>query len=161
VTAPGQGERSATFSGEMTAIPGSVRMAMRIDILERMPGQSRYRTITAPGLGVWRWSEPGVKTYRYLKQVTNLGGPASYRAAVRFHWLNSKGHLIRTSERFTPKCDQPGPSAGSTPTAGSTTPAPGTTTTAAGAATPAAGATTPSTGAALLETGSTGPVAGP
>ena len=34
-----------------------------------------FHTITAPGLGVWRASDPGVKIYRYLKQVTNLFAP--------------------------------------------------------------------------------------
>jgi hypothetical protein len=107
VTAVTQAERSATFSGEMTAISGSARMAMRIDVQEQMPGEALFHTITAPGLGVWRGSDPGVKTYKYLKQVTNLSAPAFYRAAVRFRWLNAKGHLIKAIERHTSKCAQP------------------------------------------------------
>jgi hypothetical protein len=109
VTAVTQSERSVTFSGEMTAIPGSVRMAMRIDVQQQPPGDALFHTISAPGLGVWRSSDPGVKTYRYLKQVTNLFAPAVYRAAVRFHWLNANGRLIRAAERNTPRCGQPAP----------------------------------------------------
>jgi len=60
-----QAERSATFSGEMTAIPGSARMTMRIDVQERMPGEALFHTLSAPGLGVWRGSDPKVKSYRY------------------------------------------------------------------------------------------------
>ncbi len=90
VTAVTQAERSATFSGAMTAIAGSAHMAMRIDVQEQTPREALFHTITAPGLGVWRSADPGVKTYRYLKQVTNLSAPASYRAAVRFRWLNAR-----------------------------------------------------------------------
>jgi hypothetical protein len=109
VTAAAQAERSATFSGEMTAIPGTARMAMRIDVQERMPGEALFHTISAPGLGVWRGSDPGVKIYKYLKQVTNLSSPAFYRAMVRFHWLNARSRLIRRMERLTPRCVQLAP----------------------------------------------------
>src|ERR1700731_2677299 len=37
-----QAERSATFAGEMTAIPGSMRMAVRIDLQERLPGEGLF-----------------------------------------------------------------------------------------------------------------------
>jgi hypothetical protein len=102
-----QAERSATFSGEMTAIAGAARMAMRIEVQERMPGEELFHTVSAPGLGVWRGSEPGVKIYKYVKQVSNLSSPATYRALVHFHWLNDNGHVIRRTERRTPKCEQP------------------------------------------------------
>jgi hypothetical protein len=107
VTAVVQAERSATFSGEMTAIPGTARMAMRIDVQERLPGEVLFHTVTAPGLGVWRTSDVKVKLYKYLKQVTDLSAPALYRASVHFRWLNARGHAIRRAERLTPRCDQP------------------------------------------------------
>jgi hypothetical protein len=107
LTAPVQAERAATFAGEMAAIPGSARMEMRIDVLERMPGEMLYHAVSAPGLGVWRSSAPGVKVYRYLKQVTNLSGPAFYRGAVRFRWLSARGRLISTIELRTRRCEQP------------------------------------------------------
>jgi len=107
VTAVPEVERSATFSGEMTAIPGTVRMAMRIDVQERMPAEAAFHTITAPGLGVWRVSDQKVRVYRYLKRVTNLHSPASYRALVRFRWLTARGRVLRHAERLTPRCLQP------------------------------------------------------
>ena len=109
VTAVPQAERSATFSGEMTAIPGAARMAMRIEVQERMPAEAAFHTITAPGLGVWRASEVKVKAYKYYKQVTNLYSPAFYRALVRFRWLTARGHVVRQVERLTPRCLQPAP----------------------------------------------------
>jgi len=125
LTAESQGERSATFAGEMDTLPGTARMEMRIDVLERSPGEVSYRTVSAPGLGVWRASVAGVKVYRYLKQVTNLSGPAFYRAEVRFRWLNAKGRLIATTELRTPRCEQPTPGTQSTPTAPGTPGTPG------------------------------------
>ena len=67
----------------------------------------QFHTVTAPGLGVWRGSAAGVKTYTYIQQVTNLSAPASYRGAVRFRWLNAKGRVIKQQELRTPRCEQP------------------------------------------------------
>ncbi len=106
VTASAQSQRSATFSGEMSAIPGSARMEMRIDVLERPPSAAAFHVIGAEGLGVWRTAAPGVKSYKYIKQVTNLAAPAYYRGAVRFRWLNAKGKLIRAQELRTAGCLQ-------------------------------------------------------
>jgi len=114
-TAVEQTERSATFSGEMTAIAGTVRMTIRIEVQERMPGEELFHTVSAPGLGVWRSSDPGVKVYKDLKQVTNLSAPAYYRAMVRFHWLNAMGDPIKRTERLTPRCVQPAPPPPETP----------------------------------------------
>jgi hypothetical protein len=104
-----QSERSATFVGEMEAIPGSVHLEMRIDVFERLPDETGFHAVIAPGLGVWRSSAAGVKSYKYLKQVTDLSAPAVYRAAVRFRWVNAKNHTIRALEVLTRRCDQPGP----------------------------------------------------
>jgi hypothetical protein len=108
VTAAVQEQRLVGFAAEMTAVPGSVRMAMRIDFEERAPEELEYHTVSFPGLGVWRSSDAKVKVYKYLKQVTNLSAPASYRGFVRFRWLNAKGHVIKRAERLTSRCLQPG-----------------------------------------------------
>ena len=123
VTAVDQSERSATFGGEMISVPGSTRMEMRFDLLERRPQDTAFHTVVASGLGVWRFASSGVKVYKYLKQVTNLSAPAYYRAAVRFRWLNSKGKLIKALELRTPRCLQPAPPATALPPAGAPMPA--------------------------------------
>jgi hypothetical protein len=126
VTAVTQSERAATFSGEMTAIAGTVRMSMRIDVEERVPGEAAFHTVSYPGLGVWRSADPKVKTYKYLKQVTNLSSPASYRGFVQFRWIGDKGHVIKRAERMTTRCLQPSvPSEPSEATEPSTTSAGG------------------------------------
>src|ERR1700685_51667 len=95
VTVGEQAERSATFSGEMTTMTGVTRMEMRIDVQERLPGETAFHLVTAPGLGVWRGSAQGVMIYKYVKQVTDLSSPALYRAVVHFHWLNARGRVVR------------------------------------------------------------------
>jgi len=107
VTSVEQAERSATFAGEMTLVSGATRMAMRVDIEKRAQGEAHFHLISAPGLGVWRSSEPKVKTYKYLKQVTNLEPPAAYRAVVHFRWLGAKGLVIKRAVRYTRPCAQP------------------------------------------------------
>ena len=114
LTASEAPQRSATFSGEMTMFAGASRMSMRIELLERMPGEMSYHVVAAPGLGVWRSSDPGVGVYKYVKQVTNLSAPADYKGLVSFRWQGAHGHTIKRDERRTRRCSQPA-SAASTP----------------------------------------------
>ncbi|HEY1835130.1 MAG TPA: hypothetical protein VGG08_11890 [Solirubrobacteraceae bacterium] len=107
ITSTEQAGRSATFAGEMTVVPGSAKMQMRVDVLERGADELAFHDIASPGLGVWRTAAPGVKVFKYLKQVTNLAAPASYRGDVRFRWLNGKGKTIKVAEMRTSKCQQP------------------------------------------------------
>jgi hypothetical protein len=107
VTATVQAERSATFTAQMTATATTQKMAMRIELQERTRAEPVFHTVSAPGFGVWHASEPGVKIYKYVKQVTNLAAPAAYRAVVRFRWIGEKGRTIRRAELRTPRCFQP------------------------------------------------------
>ena len=58
-----QAERSATFTAQMVATSTTQRMGMRIELQQRLHGEIEFHTILAPGFGVWRSSEPGVKIY--------------------------------------------------------------------------------------------------
>jgi hypothetical protein len=107
VTSVVQAERAATFAGEMTAVPGTAHMAMRIEVLEQLPAEERFHAVRAPGLGVWRGSDLKVKIYKYVKQVTDLSSPATYRGLVRFRWIGANGRVIKRAERITPRCVQP------------------------------------------------------
>jgi hypothetical protein len=102
-----QGDRRVIFAGVMSAIPGSVRMEIRIDLLERGQGEAAFHVVVVPEFGLWRTSAQGVGVYRDNKKATDLAGPAVYRGAVRFRWLNAKGRVMRTAELRTPRCAQP------------------------------------------------------
>ncbi len=104
-----QGERYATFAAEMTTLPGAARMQIRIEVQVRLPGETVFHAIAAPGLSAWRASDANVHVYKYLRQVTNLAAPAVYRALVHFRWLSDRGVVIRRAERLTARCVQPAP----------------------------------------------------
>jgi hypothetical protein len=125
VTSVLQSERSATFSGEMTAVPGAARMEISIALLERLPGEVQYHLVSAPGLGTWRSSAAGVKIYTYIKQVTDLAAPAFYRGELRFRWLSSKDRPIKVAQLRTTRCEQPAASTTGTGTAPSSQPGAG------------------------------------
>jgi hypothetical protein len=102
-----QAERSATFAAQMTASAGTARMAMRIEVQERAPTDTAFHTIVAPGLGMWRFSESGVRVYKYVKELTNLTAPATFRVQVHYRWLDERGRTIKRAQRRSPVCMQP------------------------------------------------------
>ncbi len=92
VTSTVQAERSATFTAQMTATDrdpedgDADRTAAASARRKRIPHDCRP---PASASGAAR--NPGVKIYKYVKQVTNLDAPAAYRALVRFRWLGEQG----------------------------------------------------------------------
>jgi hypothetical protein len=101
-----QADRFASFQGAMSSVAHTQRMAIRIDLQEHVPSAPGFRSVAAPGLGVWRRSALGVRIYRYVKQVTNLPAPAAFRAVVRFRWLGAGDSVIRRATRRTETCVQ-------------------------------------------------------
>lgn len=107
VTSVGQLERSATFVGEMSAVPGTARMAMRIELVEHAAPEVGFHPVLSPGLGAWQRSSPGTKTFKSLDKVTDLAAPATYRADIHFRWYGAHNRLIKTLELKSPRCQQP------------------------------------------------------
>lgn len=102
-----QAERSATFVAQMVATASTQKMAMKINLEERLRSEPEYHVVAAPGFGVWRPSEPGVKIYKYVKQVTNLTASVVYRVAVKFRWVGDKGKVIKRADLRSSRCFQP------------------------------------------------------
>jgi hypothetical protein len=105
-TVGGQGTHAATFDGQMSAVPGTRRMAMQIVLQEQAPGETAFHTLAAAP-GGWRRSEAGVRIFKYVRQVTDLPEAGSFRALVLFRWLGVKGRVIKRAVRRTPACVQP------------------------------------------------------
>ncbi|HXW59341.1 MAG TPA: hypothetical protein VEJ23_07675 [Solirubrobacteraceae bacterium] len=116
VTTGAESERSLTVAAQMTLVAGSSRMQTRTYLVQRRSGETQFRMISAPGLGAWLEAEAGVKTYKDLRQVTNLA-PAVYRAVVDFRWLNAHSHVVKRLQLDTSKCAQPAVSATAGPSA--------------------------------------------
>jgi hypothetical protein len=102
-------QRSVTFTGQMVAVAGTQRMGMRIVLQQRAGGDEAFHDVEAPTLGIWRYSEPGVRIYRYVKQITNLSAPAAYRAVVRFRWTGDRGRVVKHAVLRTASCAQTAP----------------------------------------------------
>ena len=102
------GDRLAVFRGGMRALPGAERMSMRFKLQERV-GDGKFRTVKAPGLGVWRKSRPGVRRFAYRQRVLALAEGSAYRTVVAFRWYGQDGEVIRRSTRRSRACLQPGP----------------------------------------------------
>jgi hypothetical protein len=104
-----EGERSVTFVGQMTMVAAASRMQIRTYLVQRRAGEQQFHMVSAPGLGTWVEADPGVKTYRELRQVTNLAAPAAYRAVFDFRWLGAHGRVVKRQQLTTSGCWQPAP----------------------------------------------------
>ncbi len=100
-------ERRATFRGAMRRVRGTERMWMKFLLQERVGGL-RFRTVKAPGLGVWRKSRAGVRRFAVRQRVLALGEGAAYRVTVQYRWYDEDGELVRRARGRSRPCTQPG-----------------------------------------------------
>ena len=99
-------QRSVTFEGRMRPIAGTVTMGLRFVLQAQTPGDPRWRHVTADGFDRWLPSAPGVRRYTYAKTVRSLLAPASYRATVRFRWLDADGLVLDQDDAVSTVCSQ-------------------------------------------------------
>jgi hypothetical protein len=100
-------DRHATYRARMHSVEGSVRMAMRFELIERFPGH-HARQIRDKKLNAWHRSRHGVVKYAYSQKVRQLSPGGSYRTRVRFRWYDEGGNVIRRARRSSPTCKQTG-----------------------------------------------------
>jgi hypothetical protein len=101
--------RMASFVGSMPTLTGDERMQMRF-VLERLrPRDAHWRRMPAvpPGFEAWETTARGRAGFVFHKRVDGLLVPASYRAVVRFRWLDARGRVVRRAIRRTLACAQP------------------------------------------------------
>jgi hypothetical protein len=96
----------AIFYGSMKAVPGTTRMSMRFELLERMGG-GRFVKVDAPGLGVWHRSRAGARRFGYRQKLDNLDRTASYRTVVRYRWFDAGGERLLSATRASAVCGPP------------------------------------------------------
>jgi len=99
-------QRSVTFEGRMRPIAGTVTMGLRFVLQAQTPDDPRWRHVTADGFDRWLPSAPGVRRYTYAKTVRSLLAPASYRATVRFRWLDADGQVLDQDDAVSTVCSQ-------------------------------------------------------
>lgn len=99
---------TAVFKGSMPLVPGAVRMQMHFDLQQSAAAGSRYAKLAVPGWDAWQQSESGRSGFVYKKRIVGLVGPATYRAQIRFRWLDADGKVVRSTKRTTIRvCRQP------------------------------------------------------
>jgi CARDB len=99
---------AGTFDGRMDAVEGTERMAMSFVLQVRRPGR-QWQRVRLPGFAAWHTSVPGRQRYVYTKRVEGLVGPARYRVAVRFRWLDAAGDVVRSMRAVSRACRIPDP----------------------------------------------------
>jgi CARDB protein len=99
-------ERTAAFEARMDQISGAVRMKLRYTLEARKPGRL-WRRVAAPELGSWRTASAETTRYISERRVTQLVGPSSYRALVRFRWIDADGHVVARARSRSHVCWQP------------------------------------------------------
>lgn len=106
---PGDGAEDglAVFRGAMRKVPGTHRMWMRFGLQERSGGGA-WRSLDAPGLGVWRKSRPGVRKFAHRQRVVALPAGSAYRVLVRYRWYSATGERLQRAARRSAGCRQPG-----------------------------------------------------
>jgi hypothetical protein len=98
--------RVVAFEGRMRIKHGARRMQMRFTLQERSPDQAGWHRVPAAGFGKWLTSDPGIGRYVYTKRVLELEAPATYRAIVRFRWLDADGDRVASSKSTSASCHQ-------------------------------------------------------
>jgi hypothetical protein len=104
--------RSVSVRAVMRPLPGTARLAVKFQLLERTGG-SVQTTVHAGDLGVWvtpanptLGQVPG-DVWRVDKTVLDLAAPASYQFKVIFRWIGAHDRLLGTTIRLTRVCRQP------------------------------------------------------
>lgn len=100
--------RLATFRAAMVKVSGSSRMSVRLTLEESVAG-GRYRTVGAPGLGVWHKSRKGVRAFAYRQRVKALAEGSAYRVKVQYRWYKRSGAVFKSDQRRSKACRQTDP----------------------------------------------------
>ncbi len=101
--------RYATFAAQMSAVPGTEQMSIRLGLDERTPVDQDFRALVGvPGFGVWKTSTAGVDIFSYSQEVTSLTAPAAFRVTVGYRWIGAHHRVIKRTHRTTAVCRLPG-----------------------------------------------------
>lgn len=98
------GDRTASFTGSMPKIRGTVRMSMRFDLV------ASGVALKASGLGMWQRSRTSTASgFVFTQRVQGLAAPGRYKATITFRWYGPHGKVLRTTSRTTGTCVLPDP----------------------------------------------------
>lgn len=106
--------RAVSITAVMRPVKGTVKMALRFELLSRAQGQAAFSAINQGDLNSWiapanpTLGQRAADVWILNKQVVNLtAAPASYRFRVQYRWTGARNRVIGTAERYSPRCYQP------------------------------------------------------
>ncbi len=100
-------DRDVRLVSQITADRATVRMAIRVDSYQRLPGRGYVPLRSAYGFGRWyRQPRPYGSVFRYIYDSHPDTVPATVRFRVGFRWYERHGKIERTVYRLTPPCRQ-------------------------------------------------------
>ncbi len=105
-------QREISIQGVMRPVAGTLRMAMRFELLERTQRGGRLTEVTGGDLDHWKTppnptlgQRPG-DVWSVDHPVVGLAAPATYRFRVTFRWTGKHGKVLATVQRQSPLCVQ-------------------------------------------------------
>ncbi len=104
--------RTVAVRAVMRPLPGTLKMAMRFELLSKTRTGHPYSPVRGGDLGSWiSPSNPTLgqrsgDTWTVKKPVVDLAAPADYRFRVFFRWTGAHDHVLGTALRDTPTCVQ-------------------------------------------------------
>ena len=106
-------QREISVEAVMRPVGGTLRMALRFQLLRQTKGTGPFRTVTGRNLGSWVTPDnptlgqrPG-DVWNVNHPVLDLDGPATYRLRVTFRWTGVGGRVLDTAVQMSPKCYEP------------------------------------------------------
>jgi hypothetical protein len=101
--------RRVTFRATADVRGEAVRVALRVDLEQHVPGRRGWSPVRAGTFGRWVLSERGRPALVVSKHVVGLAAPAAYRAVVRARWLDAERREVAVASRTTQPCRMPDP----------------------------------------------------
>ncbi len=105
--------RAVSVTAVMRPIKGTVKMALRFELLSREKGSTAASRVRGGDLNIWKSpTDPtlGRRTgdvWILNKPVVNLTAPAAYRFRVLFRWTGAHNRVLAMTARDTLPCSQP------------------------------------------------------
>ena len=105
--------RAVAVTAVMRPINGTVKMALRFQLLSRANGASTLSAVSGGDLNSWisppnptLGRRPG-DVWKLTKPIVDLMAPATYHFHVQFRWIGAHSRVLATAVRDSPTCFQP------------------------------------------------------
>jgi hypothetical protein len=106
--------RTVSVTAVMRPVPGTLRMAVRFNLLSRSRTGGAFSAVRVGDLGAWLspidqptlGQRPG-DVWVFSHPVAGLAAPAAYHYRVAFRWTGANGRVLASRTRLTANCFQP------------------------------------------------------